>query len=986
MKKNFRTKLTLFILLIIAFGVFSCKMFTDSFNQPVKQYFDNLTNNAQIYSYSLSNNYSYTTDNFGNICIPSTEIPSNENYTILFKLINPQLFSIEPTISFLGLDETVDTSNVTIQKGDDAYTLALNLPKEFLTSVDKTNKTLASTIQLKTTVSGVERTFESYNLNLHCDTVPPAINNAVVYTDTSTDPNKYVLCFNLPSSSLLKDIHKDIITLTINDTPYDITIADDGTASFTDPSLKVFSSDKVSINTETGEVSFTNNDNSTVNFEKNNVSFAVAGQPVYFKTTDSISDDNKTYKLTLTDKAGLSTTIKTSVQAIQLAALTLTDKDGKIISSGNSIEQDTGSSYATITFTPASTASNGNDTSDSLVIYEIYQGTDDQGIPLLSGKNNGGSVTLQVPSGQLFLRVYAHKDMYADSETYEYSIQVLKSKLFVSATGNDITGNGSQDNPYKTINNAINQLTDKTSSVNNINLLTDITENINIDSSTSIKLVGNNHTITGDITNSGNFIATNANITGKITNNGNSTLKDTIVIGKIEQNGTLLELDGSTTVSDEIILNNEKTITIGTLSANTVAKITPQDYTENTVILVGNTNHGTVTQSDCNKFTVTDDDSNNSWCVSNQGKLAKIAKVANETDLRNALTSSPLILLTSDITITGSTIEVSVETTIKSTDGETYNIKSELTTSHTFTVKDGGNLTLENVTFDSGAGALNINSGGTVTLNNGVNISTNGAYTPICVSGTCYMNSGAKITGNKGQGSNSATFNGAGGITVKKGGVFYMYGGEISDNNSSTNGGSNFFGGGIRLDSGASAYMYGGVISRNYSKYGGGVFVFGQSSGTCSFVMTGGTIEKNKATTGAGIYFVSYTNKDSLTINGGTIKSNYASDKAGAIYMEGGKLSMNGGTITNNACASADSSGGIHLSSYWGDGDTATSKFSSFIGGGSPTNASISGNFSTGTITDDFTTSGTPNDVYYSLSGITYTPNSVTIGTVVKPE
>jgi len=73
------------------------------------------------------------------------------------------------------------------------------------------------------------------------------------------------------------------------------------------------------------------------------------------------------------------------------------------------------------------------------------------------------------------------------------------------------------------------------------------------------------------------------------------------------------------------------------------------------------------------------------------------------------------------------------------------------------------------------------------------------------------------------------------------------------------------------------------------SNNGGGI----DSSGT--FIMNGGTISGNAASSGGGIY----TSYGTVTINGGTISGNAASS-GGGIYTSYGTVTINGGTISGN--------------------------------------------------------------------------------------
>lgn len=161
------------------------------------------------------------------------------------------------------------------------------------------------------------------------------------------------------------------------------------------------------------------------------------------------------------------------------------------------------------------------------------------------------------------------------------------------------------------------------------------------------------------------------------------------------------------------------------------------------------------------------------------------------------------------------------------------------------------------------------------------------------IEGTCEMYSGVSLSGRVGN-----NYFG-GGVTVS-GGMFHMYGGVIE--NCGIRGGSVCYGGGVAVVYGGQFIMDGGAIQNCYveSDYidyfdpakcftavGGGVFV----SGGSSFVMNDGTISSNKATNmGGGIAVVaSYEEilrgfgnlKSAVEIKGGTVENNRAKTGAG---------------------------------------------------------------------------------------------------------
>ena len=161
------------------------------------------------------------------------------------------------------------------------------------------------------------------------------------------------------------------------------------------------------------------------------------------------------------------------------------------------------------------------------------------------------------------------------------------------------------------------------------------------------------------------------------------------------------------------------------------------------------------------------------------------------------------------------------------------------------------------------------------------------------IEGTCEMYSGVSLSGRVGNNQFG------GGVTVS-GGMFHMYGGVIKD--CGIRGGSVCYGGGVAVVYGGQFIMDGGAIQNCYvesgyiddydpttcfTAVGGGVFV----SGGSSFVMNDGTISNNEATNmGGGIAVVaSYEEisrgfgnlKSAVEIKGGTVENNRAKTGAG---------------------------------------------------------------------------------------------------------
>ena len=164
---------------------------------------------------------------------------------------------------------------------------------------------------------------------------------------------------------------------------------------------------------------------------------------------------------------------------------------------------------------------------------------------------------------------------------------------------------------------------------------------------------------------------------------------------------------------------------------------------------------------------------------------------------------------------------------------------------------------------------------------------------------------------NKGEITHSA---GAIGRGVYNDGTFYLYGGNITGNNS---GSKSFIGGGVMNDNGATFIMYGGRITNNIAEHGGGVYNSPKDTypnKQTVFKMYGGKISRNQANRGGGVY-----NQCDFIMDGGTIggieavDSNTATDLGGGVYLSSetaGTLTMKSGSIIGNAAAAG---GGVFV-------------------------------------------------------------------------
>ena len=239
-----------------------------------------------------------------------------------------------------------------------------------------------------------------------------------------------------------------------------------------------------------------------------------------------------------------------------------------------------------------------------------------------------------------------------------------------------------------------------------------------------------------------------------------------------------------------------------------------------------------------------------------------------------------------------------------------------------FTVNTDVTLILENITLtgssDNTRALVQVNSGGSLQLNNGAKITGNNMEGVFNYGGSITMN-GGEISGNNNGGAlNDIFYTSIDGEYLTIFGTFTINGGKISGNTTVTSGGGGIYNNGIVVMNGGEISgntgggvhnngnftMNGGKISGNisFSFEGGGVHngvnytmrdgVYVALNG--DFTMTGGDISGNTAFYGGGV-----STHGNFTMTDGNISGNTSFFDGGGIDNHG-TLKVNGGKISGN--------------------------------------------------------------------------------------
>ncbi len=554
-------------------------------------------------------------------------------------------------------------------------------------------------------------------------------------------------------------------------------------------------------------------------------------------------------------------------------------------------------------------------------------------------KNNGSEVTVNTETVDVtFDGAGTITATISDgTETLTKDHAVKFNKLYVKSDGNDTTGFGTIENPYKTIGKAYEMAEDtatiyvmdsitETSTSNFTKektiTLTSCTKSGNTCPIGSANTVTRGSSLTGSIINSqkgtltlntitidgNNVLASSPMINNKATLNLNS---NTILRKANSSNdgGAIYNSTGTITINGATITNNtgkrgggifaiSGTINLisGTFSSNSAPS-----STGGAIWTAGefNMSGGSVTNNSAFEgggINCTYNTSANAYCTMNLTGGSITYNSSNGTSSSDANGGAILInsynSIIPQVTIDGATI-------------------SHNTANHSSGFAGGGaiynrgNLTIQSGTFEynearTGGGA--IQNAYLLTINN-VTMNRNTAG----YGGAIHNTYGNSILSTETATTGKLTINNA----------------TITNNIATAANGYDALGGGISNISGASIDLKGGSITGNTAKHGGGIGITASvnpfeyllsNTKYGKIKITGGSINNNTASSnGGGIYINSdSTHQNELTISSpATVNGNTASAYGGGVYLSSeSKFSLTGGSISNNSATSGG--GGIY--------------------------------------------------------------------------
>lgn len=456
-------------LIILTFLI--CFTACDSFVfNKVDEYFDYYTNTAGIAESLVESSIGK-----GNVGIDCIE--SNDNKTVTLLIRNPKRYTLDFTYTFedsnIGTEASGLADSVRFVQAETKDMASLIFSRAFLQNiemgaVEATDssgnhagiiKNLSGTIQVREHDS--QREFDSFHVNVMVNSAPPRVREAMFQRDS----NQYIICFYI--QNLYNTVHeKDTTKLSIGNEVYNLSFNSSGIGSIT--------------RSDGGTVKLSSTRPSgLLNVDMSAAVFSNSAPPgyisLYYETgLDPSQEVNATVSsnLILEDNYGFSSPVYITNTSPQLNPISLNIQDGN----SYSVDDDTGLFTITLNHDRSAYRTLLNETtglqevvvaenaaSAPRIFYNLYRVGSAE--PLKSGSGTA-PVSLPVERGQYYIKAYASYSGFVDSKensgfaaSSSSPVTILRSaNYYVNAAGNEITGNGSRNAPFKSIQKCIDQI------------------------------------------------------------------------------------------------------------------------------------------------------------------------------------------------------------------------------------------------------------------------------------------------------------------------------------------------------------------------------------------------------------------------------------------------------------------------------------------------------------------------------------------------
>ncbi len=462
----FFNRLKVFITISLASMLFSScgELFSPTFDEPVKHFFEEYTNSAAIEQETLPQG---TETPAGILCVSSSG-----NAEVTFILRNPQQYKLNfayefnsPEVSAKAQELTAAGYTVyTFTQSTDTYSGKLNFSKDFLYSIDESNagkKDISGYITITEPKSG--RSFASYPVSFHANSAPPSVQGVCFQRSSESDGATYIVCFYMPDTgSSVMALHKeDTHTVYINGVKK---YTKDGqiytSASKDEDGNWVISDSDPDFSTSVSSMYPLSEESSAFSF---NASKCPSGYTaLYYDTGWPVTTDTKTCTITIEDDDGLTSTMVISNNASQLKSAEIRE------TADTAYDADEDSFRYTLHISH-----------DGMCTDETFSGgnvTINYTVEEVNGNNvfNGGSSSsltgnslntadISVPKGKYKITATSSKNYYISGESVSVTgVSVKQPAVFyVSESGTDRSDySGSKTESYRTINYAIDMFTD----------------------------------------------------------------------------------------------------------------------------------------------------------------------------------------------------------------------------------------------------------------------------------------------------------------------------------------------------------------------------------------------------------------------------------------------------------------------------------------------------------------------------------------------